>query len=371
MGKGALSEAEFAVLENAIYEAAIIPEKWVDVLQKISDVGEGRGAVMFSVTQWKTQWESSPGIRPAMIEFINGGWAARNTRMVNGMRKGLHFNPKFHTEADLYDPGERETDPFYLDFCLPHDMGASAGSVVHLPEGDMINFSVEKAIVDGPMTASALARLDSLRPHLARSAMLTARLGFEYVRTAVETLAQLGFAAAAVGGQGKVLVANELFQVESAPWTTRLEDRIALKDKAAALLLQTTLETIAGSGGVRSIALREQDMPVRHVLHVIPVRRLARDIFTNAVAILVISTANEKVGSASLLQVLFDLTPAEANLARQIGMGRSIDNIAAQDNRSKFTLRTQLKTVLNKTGCSRQSDLAHVLTSLLSPQQSK
>jgi DNA-binding CsgD family transcriptional regulator len=368
MGKGALSEAEFAVLENAIYEAAIIPEKWVDVLQKISDVGEGRGAVMFSVTQWKTQWQCSPDIRPPMVDFVDN-WASRNTRQTNAKRKNIQLSPRFLSDADIYDSGERDVDPFYLEFCLPNNLGASAGTNILIPDGDIINFNIEKAIADGPMTASALARLDSLRPHLARSSMLTARLGLEYVRTAVDTLTHLGFAAAAVGGQGKVLVANELFQVESAPWTTRFEDRIALKDRGAALLLQTTLDTIAGSRGVRSIPLRENDLPVRHVLHVVPVRRLARDIFTHAAAILVITTANEKVGSASLLQVLFDLTPAEANLARQIGMGRSIDDIAAQDHRSKFTLRTQLKTVLNKTGCSRQSDLAHVLTSLLSPQQ--
>jgi DNA-binding CsgD family transcriptional regulator len=370
MGNGSLNDEAFVAIENAIYEAAIIPEKWVDVLQKLADVGEGRGAVVFSATQWKTQWASSLGIRPAMIEFVEN-WATRNTRMTNGFRKKLHLQPRFVTEDDIYDPGEKETDPFYLNFCLPNNMGAYAGTLVCIPEGDMISFSVEKATADGPVSDAALGRLNSLRPHLARSAMLTARLGLEYVRTAVDTLTQLGFAAAAVSDRGKVLAANDLFQVESAPWSTGFVDRIALKDKGAALLLQAALDTIAGSKGVRSIALREQDMPVRHVLHVIPVRRLARDIFTNAVAILVISTANEKVGSASLLQVLFDLTPAEANLARQIGMGRSIDNIAAQDNRSKFTLRTQLKTVLNKTGCSRQSDLAHVLTSLLSPQQSK
>jgi DNA-binding CsgD family transcriptional regulator len=370
MGSGDLDDDAFALLEDAIYEAAIIPEKWDDVLQKLSDVGEGRGAVVFSATQWKTQWASSPSIRPAMIDFVNN-WASRNTRMVNGFRKHLHLQPRFVTEADIYDPGEREVDPFYLQFCLPNNMSSYAGTLVCIPEGDMISFSVEKAIADGPMTDVAVARLNSLRPHLARSAMLTARLGLEHVRTAVETLAQLGFAAAAVGGQGKVLVANQLFQAESSPWTTRLKDHIALKDKAAAVLLQSTLETIAGYKGVRSIPLRHAELPLRHVLHVIPVRRLACDVFTKAVAILVITTASEKAGSASLLQVLFDLTPAEASLARNIGMGRSIEDIAVQDQRSKFTLRTQLKTILSKTGCTRQSDLAHVLTSLLSPNPAK
>lgn len=365
MGNSILDDEHYSALENAIYEAAIIPEKWTDVLQKISDIGEGRGAVMFSITQWKTQWASSDDIRSDMIDFLDGGWATRNTRMVNGLRKKLQLIPCFATELDFYDPGERDLDSFYLEFCVPHNMGDNAGTMLCIPDGDMINLSVEKALADGPMTTEALARLDSIRPHLARSAMLTARLGLVHVRTAVETLAQLGFAAAAVGSLGKVLVANDLFQVASAPWTTRFKDRIALKDAAAALLLQTALDAISGAKGVRSLPLREDDLPVRHVLHIIPVRNQARDVFTGAMAILVITSASKEIGSASLLQVLFDLTPAEAMLARRIGSGQSIEEIAQLENRSKHTLRRQLKNVLGKTGCSRQSELAHILTGLL------
>ena len=320
---------------------------------------------MFSVTQWKTQWVSSPKLKQVMIEFIEGGWGTRNTRMINGMRKKLHLQPRFVSEADIYDLGEREVDPLYREFFEPRGLGASAGTVVHIPEGDMINISIEKAIADGPMTTDALTRLDSIRPHLARSAMLTAWLGLETVRTAIETLEHLGFAAAAIGRFGKVLVANQLFQVESVPWTTRFQDRIALKDSNAELLFQTSMKEISGSKGIRSIPLRDSKMPVRHVLHIIPVRNLACDVFTDAEAILVVTSASKEIGAASLLQVLFDLTPAEAALARRIGAGQSIDEIAVIENRSKLTLRGQLKSVLSKTGCRRQSELAHVLTSLL------
>ena len=362
---------DYTELENAIYEAAIIPEKWIGVLQMLSDVGEGRGAVMFSVSQYQSQWQTSPDIRSDMLAFLEGGWATTNTRMVNGMRKKLHLMPRFMSEDDFYDPGEKEKDPFYLNFCLSHDMGAHAGTIVMLPEGDMINFSVEKSLAKGAMTSIALSRLDSLRPHLARSAIMTARLGLEYVRSSVETLRQLGFAAAAVGKNGKVLVANELFQVESSRWTTRFGDRIALKHPASEALLHSALETISSTKGIRSIPLREKNLPVRDVLHVVPVRNLARDVFSNAIAILVLTSAHSKTSSTSILQVLFDLTPAEASLARHIGLGRSIDEIAASELRNKTTMRNQLKSVLHKTGCRRQSELAHLLTSLLTPAQAE
>lgn len=70
------------------------------------------------------------------------------------------------------------------------------------------------------------------------------------------------------------------------------------------------------------------------------------------------------VPTAGVLQGLFDLTPAEARVARAIGDAQSVENIAELLGVSRETVRTQLKSVLAKTGVGRQVELVRLLAGL-------
>ena len=98
------------------------------------------------------------------------------------------------------------------------------------------------------------------------------------------------------------------------------------------------------------------------VAHVIPVRRSANDFFAQANALLLFTPVDRAaVPTTEVLQGLFDLTPAEARVARAIGGAQSIDMLAAAQGVSRETVRSQLKVVLAKTGLSRQSELVSLL----------
>jgi DNA-binding CsgD family transcriptional regulator len=68
-----------------------------------------------------------------------------------------------------------------------------------------------------------------------------------------------------------------------------------------------------------------------------------------------------------VLQQAFGLTAAEAVLAAQIAMGKNISTIATEGGRSRETLRSRLKSIFEKTGTSRQAELALLLSKLISP----
>lgn len=352
-------------IEQSIYEAAIIPDQWSKVLAEVAETTEARGGVLFSVTDVGSNWTASAAVRDLMSEFVASGWAARNPRMEIGFRRELHLQPRFVDEADFFDDGDLSQVEIYRDFYLPAGLGHSAGTLAMLPHGDMLCFSFERDYDRGPFSAADRSFLDGIRPHLMRASMLTARLGMERVRTAVETLDHLGFAAAAVGLDGRTLLANSAFDQPDRPWTTRGRDRIALNDAAANEMLQSALATVATTRTVRSIPIKIGLSAVRHVVHVVPVRRSAQDIFTNAGAILIFTAVRSEVGDPAVLQLLFDLTNAEALLARRIAAGQSLEAVAAQTGRSIATVRNQLNAVLTKTGCSRQAELAAVLNGLL------
>lgn len=62
-----------------------------------------------------------------------------------------------------------------------------------------------------------------------------------------------------------------------------------------------------------------------------------------------------------LVQSLFDLTPAEARVARSLSAGETVDEIASTGGVSLNTIRTQVRGVLEKTGCRRQAEVVALL----------
>jgi DNA-binding CsgD family transcriptional regulator len=67
----------------------------------------------------------------------------------------------------------------------------------------------------------------------------------------------------------------------------------------------------------------------------------------------------DKVRSAParLYQALYGLTRAEARLAALIAEGRSLTEAAAMNGVTRETVRSQLKSVFQKTGANRQTEL--------------
>ena len=68
-----------------------------------------------------------------------------------------------------------------------------------------------------------------------------------------------------------------------------------------------------------------------------------------------------------MLETLYQLTHAEAELVRLIAEGNSLEEVAAQRGVTMNTVRSQLKQVFSKTDTSRQGELVHlVLTGIAS-----
>jgi DNA-binding CsgD family transcriptional regulator len=89
----------------------------------------------------------------------------------------------------------------------------------------------------------------------------------------------------------------------------------------------------------------------------------AHDIFAQSIGIVVVTPIDRRaVPTAELLTGLFDLTPAEARVARAIGAGQAVEEIATALGTTRETVRSQIKAVLGKTGTSRQAELASLLS---------
>ena len=69
-----------------------------------------------------------------------------------------------------------------------------------------------------------------------------------------------------------------------------------------------------------------------------------------------------------LIQSLFDLTPAEARVARSLTTGDAVDKIAVGAAVSSNTVRAQVRGILEKTGLHRQAEVVALLGGMVLPK---
>jgi len=184
------------------------------------------------------------------------------------------------------------------------------------------------------------------------------------LRAAAEALGLIGFPAAVLGSRGRPLAANRLFEELMRGVTCDGGERLVFTDRStdtlfAAALLELSMASRAGA--VRSVPMRAGADRPPMILRLIALRAGGQDVFGASSILVVTRITPPAAPAAELLQGLFDLTPAEARVAREIGEGRTVETIAEMFGLSRETVRSQLKAVLGKTGLGRQVDLAALL----------
>ena len=355
-------------LINLIYECPFAPDCWPVVLDELAGIADARGGHLFTVNNQVMNWTASESMRGSMERLIEGNWLRRGQR-VNRLLGARHAG--FLTEHDVYTDDELVADPFYRDFLWPAGFGWGAGMAIPLPTGDTVILGLERVRERGPVEAAIIQKLDTLRPHLARGAFLSARLQLERARIASETLALIGLPALVIDDRGKVLAANRLIEMLTEHVRFRAMDRISLRDRRADAILQQTIGTLDQdhAAQVRSFALRGEEPGAAMVAHVVPIRGTARDIFVRCAGMLIITPVTApQAPPVELIQSLFDLSPAEARVARRLAAGSTVEEIASVNGVSSNTVRPQVRGVLEKTGCRRQTEVVALLGSVAMPR---
>jgi hypothetical protein len=177
---------------------------------------------------------------------VNEGWFWRGQIIA---RSFAMRHAGFLTDLDILTPDELAQEPVYRDFWRPQGVGWAVGTAIPIPTGENVVLMVTRRTERGPVERAVVQKLNELRPHLAGSALLSARLQLERARIASETLAALGLPALVVNEQCKVLAANHLIEALTGYVLWRAQDRVSLKDKAADQLLREAVAAIDLAGG--------------------------------------------------------------------------------------------------------------------------
>lgn len=351
------------LLIDQIYEAALVPELWKPVLDGIAGRVDAAGSGLFLLSNNSNSsaiW--SDALHDVWMGWIAGGWQAKTQRAPRMMALN---HAGFVAECDIFEGDEIEQDEAIVNYLRPAGFGHGAGTGIVMPTGEVAIYSVERRFTTGPFTRDDCVKLDPLRPHLARAALLSGRVGLERARAMASMLDVIGIPGAVVRHGGKLLAANSMFETLMPMVVQDRRDRLRLVDDRADGLLADAFDNLRRGttpNGVGSIPLPSDDGFPPMIVHLLPVRGAAHDLLLNAFAVVMVTPVDRaNVPAAEVLQGLFDLTPAEARVAQGIGRAMSVDDLARSLGVAGATVRTQLKAVLAKTGIRRQTELISLL----------
>ncbi|MBB3589360.1 LuxR C-terminal-related transcriptional regulator [Sphingomonas sp. BK481] len=349
---------------DAIYEAAVVVDRWPNVLQSLADHYGAGGAMLFSVVGSDQQVIVTNGFAPTFERYVAEGYMSPNERAAPLVAEHA---PCFRSNADYRTASQRAAMPVYRDLLIPAGFEHAVGTVVQGPHHSMLAMTLEGMQTE-EAAKQALPALNRLRPHLARALSLSAHVGLNRHRLIVDTLALTGCPAAILAIDGRLVAANQEFESILGPRAVDPHGRLRFLDADTESRFRGAMQI--GMAKVVSasfiVAGHAGDRPC--VVHIIPLRRLARDVFgSNGFVMIVADGHNRTTPNADLLRVLFDLTAREATLVRYLAEGRNIAVAAEVMAIAVTTAKVHLRSVFEKTGCARQAELValvHTYTAL-------
>lgn len=340
-------------LVDEIYEAAVVPDFWPSVLDRVSTCSNSRaGGLIVVDPQQRPRAVATETYRPTYESFARSDLDRYEN--IRAERAMAMRHAGFLRDVDLCTTEELTDDPIYRDFLRPHGLGWTSGTFAPIPSGDLLIFDFARRIEDGPHARADIGVFDLYRPHLARAALLSARLGLDRAHGMAEAMTTLGLPAAILAPRGRPIAENDAFaalrrRVEPVLWGRRFGDMLFR-------------EETAGAAALRSFPVAASEVEPALVVHVMPIRRAARDVFSGASSIVVVTpVVAPSAPSAEIVAGLFDLTPAEARAARALAEGCGIEDSARRFGVSPETIRTQIKTAMAKTDTHRQVDFVRLL----------
>jgi DNA-binding CsgD family transcriptional regulator len=365
-----------AVLRQFL-EAAAVPERWPDALHEFAQACGAEGVAAHAADGTRTLGTVvSKGAASLYDDFV-ARWKApelnshrsRGLALLNRGWRGAF------TEADIFNEQEIARDPFHQEFILPAGFPSFAGLVLAQSPGLMLSASIYRKPKQGGFERAEIALINRLVDQLRAAGELALRIGLTSTHRMAETLTAAGHPMALIGRNGRVLYMSAPFEALIGNGLQVKAGRLSASDTEAervlgAAIARATQHEIAVGEAFRWLVVPRRGGLRPLMVQLVPVVGVAND-FLNPVSAIVLLTdleANVTGPEKGVLADAFGLAPAEARLAAQIVAGETLPEIAHREGVSRETLRSRLKSIFEKTGTSRQSELVLLLAKLVGPR---
>lgn len=366
---------------DAIYEAPGHPESWPIVLQKITDVFDH--AVGSTLITKLENGSFTTVVSPLLIEAqreYDGGWWRQDFLTQRAMAYGYYSAPgNILTENLLATPDEIASHPFFTEFRHRHGISSFMAGVISPAPNVGVYLVVQRRFGAPPFEAEALEFVEWLLRHCERALTLDCRLEHaQAIRSSLfDSLARMGAGVMLFDRSGLVTACNSAAEillhgggmklVAGRPTPTDLSARYRL-DEAMMSVLRG--EGDPGLPCPRPVIIPRGFDQRPLVAYILPLRTDAaariwhKPAKSVAGLVLLTDTAHKDDLDPALVRDYLGVTLSEARVAAQIGRGNSPRAAASCLGITEATVRTTLKRVFSKTGVSRQSELAVLISRL-------
>lgn len=364
--------ADLLEVVDALYAAALEPERWQEALAALSRSVGAIGATIVPLGPGDTMRSvSSASIDEANAAYQDGWWRedpARAGLVRNGARPGTVCSDRSLVGAD-----EMRRHPFYQDFLRSFGISESLAVITAPAPGQRLSVSAQGALRKGFFGQAEMDVMVALAPHIGRAFAITSRLiEARYLRSELaDALERLAWGVVLLDGAGQVRCANATAEaLTGGPLTIRQKHLEAARRQDDARLKAAIRAARPGSGLVPAGGVLIHDADGRAVLQVDVVPMRARldvlELLTLGQGAVMLLIRRLDSGERSITEHLraAGLSPAEARLAAALGNGEALRAVADQSSISYETARSHLRSIFAKLGLRRQSELVALVTRL-------
>ncbi|MCR0982799.1 helix-turn-helix transcriptional regulator [Roseomonas populi] len=387
MGEGPMEfgDAAAAALIRSIYDAAMAPgdggSSWQQVLASVQEAGEGDASLLQvrGRTLDQTSVIAAGNIDPVSAKLYQDYYYSRDL-WVTRYPKGRDMGGATLSQ-DFVHEDEMRNSEIYNDLLLPHLGGLfyNFGVADHVSPTEVVLLGVQRKHGRGAFDRRSAASLEAVWKHLLHAMRLRSGMGLlrADLDIALGALDALEAAVLVLKEGGVIALANlparRLLDrqdgIRSAPG-----GRIALRQQAeqsrldamVGRALAAQLGTIAASpDGIMLVSRDGGRAPLSLLVAPFkPGRREAAERQPPMALVLVSDPDRRAVGLGELAAQLYGLTPAEGAMAEALAAGHSPEEIAERRAVRISTVRTQIQSILSKTGTTRQMELMRLLLTL-------
>lgn len=358
---------DFDRLVGQVYDAAVEPGRWPQVLERLSDFLEG-AATKLTFQNVKTLHSEANSVRMAPEADLTYAQYYYKVNVflqrIAKVRAGTLIPVWELLPREVYERSE-----FYNDFARPNDMCHPIGVVlVNQPDARVV-FTCGSAKAAGEFEPEHLDRLRRVGPHLVRAANVSLRLSrAEIARTAeAAALDRVGQGVLIVAADGEILFANRAAEALLAEADGIKTEKSALRANTLAdtaqfrRLIAAAAERSDSAGGMMALSRPAPRRPLHALVAPLTIESTLFMTSRPAAIVFVADPDGAPPIAQEQLRSLYRLTPAEAAVAMAIARGAGLQAAADELQISLTTARTHLQHVFEKTETGRQAELVRLI----------
>ena len=381
--KPTLSQSDFSNLIGLLYQGALEPQPWQSALPALREAldaqvvslvlrppsADDEGVILNCVRQDES------------VDNSHVTLADPNDWEVSAYREQFFsLDPfvslpldKVIALEDILPDKDLVTSDYYLHYLKPINLFRILGVDTSEPGGMLARLRFSRRASEPRFKATERQLLTLLTPHLSRAIEIYAKLNRMTSERDLYAGAvnQLSVASIILDEQGRMLTTNAVGRalLDQGEGLSLRDGHLHIEGRNINKELQEALTSIireqlhGETSMVRALRVPRpggrSDLGL--VVRPVPASQWSEGQVSPSAAVFISDPDLQESTSRPILGALFELTPAEANLATLLARGLSLAQVSVAQNISQHTARAQLKSIFAKTGVSRQAELVRLV----------